>query len=116
MDWFCECNGEPENDEALDIEELRAGLKELGFRKKGIERLQLYLDPDKDGDIDVDEFKGKLELVGEPSKVDAEDLAAAQSLEKLEKHIEKEGMKVSEMFKKIDRDGGGEVDGAEMKV
>ncbi|GMI32269.1 hypothetical protein TrCOL_g5218 [Triparma columacea] len=115
LEWFCECNGEPDNDEALDIEELRAGLKGLGFRKKSVALLQEFLDPDMDGDVDVDTFKAMLDKVEDPSEFDKENLVAAESLERLEKNIEEEGVNLGELFNKVDKDAGGEIDAGEMK-
>ena len=115
LEWFFECNGEPDNDEALDIDELRAGLKGLGFRKKSVALLQGFLDPGADGDVDVETFKAMLGAVGEPSSFSKEELAVAESVERLEKHIAEEGLNLGATFKKMDKDGGGEIDAREMK-
>lgn len=89
---------------------------QLGFRKKQTKFLKDYLDPDNDGDIDLDEFNAKLATMNEPASMDAFESSVGKAIDKLEKHMEKNNLKVGDLFRKVDKDRGGEIDSAEMKA
>ncbi|GMH60857.1 hypothetical protein TL16_g03141 [Triparma laevis f. inornata] len=119
--WFAESNTEADDDDedespGLDTGEFLDALKKLGFRKKQTKYLKDYLDPDNDGDIDLDEFNAKLATMNEPASMDAFESSVGKAIDKLEKHMEKNNLKVGDLFRKVDKDGGGEIDSAEMKA
>lgn len=149
--WFEESNTEAmpgEETPGLDTSEFLDALKKLGFRKKQTKHLKAYLDPDADGDVDIDEFNAKVATKDEvrgggrakrgcvcsrvltmhesltnthatllqPLAMDAFENSVGNAMGKLEKHMKKGYMRISDLFRKVDKDGGGEIDSAEMKA
>ena len=117
--WFIACDTESmpgETEISLDTSEFSDALSKLGFRKRDIGYLKGYLDPDADGDVDINEFTKALASKDEPLSMDEFQVSVGEAVEQLESHMQKSFMRIVDLFRKTDKDGSGEISSAELTI
>ena len=115
--WFRDANTSEipgEDVPGLDQEEFLTALKKLGFRKKQALQCMRYMDPDCDGDVDLEEFNRRLETRDDKPAMEEFQVKVGEAMETLGGHMDANFMRIGDLFKKVDKDGSGEIEAAEL--
>ena len=119
--WFGKVNTSrtlPGSGPVVDDREIKKGIKALKIKMTAANLSQLlkFVDPDRDGDVSLPEFKSAVERVDKPSSMDVFAANAGGAIMQLERHMTKNKIRMSDLFREIDEDNSGFIDNQELRI
>lgn len=85
-----------------------------GFTEDSIDKVIELMDPNGDGDIDLEELGASIRLFKRAAAMDKNDREAKLVMKKLTAHMEAHGLTTKLLFAKIDKSGDGTISGREL--
>jgi len=86
----------------------------VGFTEDAIEKVIQLMDPNGDGDIDLQELAASIRLFKRASATDKSSKAGKAVIKKLVEHMEAHGLSVKNLFDIMDESGDGTISGREL--
>jgi len=86
----------------------------VGFTADAIEKVIELMDPNGDGDIDLQELAASIRLFKRASATDKSSKAGKKVIKKLIEHMDAHGLTVRDLFHMIDTSGDGTISGKEL--
>ena len=112
-DWFdlMDSCGEAESNGEISMMELRKGLRLLvrnkrKFTENEIVNLTRYMDPNADGDLTLEEVEAAIKKSNEEETPEQKEISDCNAvLYKLEEHMKKKGIRLTDLFANLDESG-----------